>query len=63
MGAYCQDKENEMNWRDYLTEVEAEVVGWIEDERAWLAVLNAKYRTISERARKRGARAVAKGEK
>lgn len=52
-----------MNWRDYLTEAEAREIELIEDIRRCMAYINIEYRAISERARKRGARAMAKGEK
>lgn len=42
-----------MNWRDFLTPAEARRLAKIEVERAKVAELNAEYRTIYTRARKR----------
>lgn len=56
-------EEVEMDWRDYLTEDEAFTMLEIERHRDRMFQLNNTYRTISERARKRGARAVERGEK
>lgn len=42
-----------MNWRDYLTPPERRHIAKIEKARADVAAMNAEYRTISERARKR----------
>ncbi len=42
-----------MNWRDHLKPAEAKRIAAIEAERP---ALNAEFRAISERARKRGER-------
>ena len=46
-----------MNWRDYLTKDEARQIAKIEKARADVAAMNAEYRMIAERARKRAERA------
>lgn len=42
-----------MNWRDHLTKPEAKRIKQIEAVRSEVSALNAEYRTIAERARKR----------
>lgn len=42
-----------VNWRDYLKPTEAHRIAKIEAIRAQLATLNAEYRAIAERCRKR----------
>lgn len=46
-----------MNWRDHLTKDEARTIAKIEKARTDVAAMNAEYRAIAERARKRAERA------
>lgn len=46
-----------MNWRDYLTKDEARAIARIEKARTDIAAMNAEFRAIAERARKRADRA------
>ncbi|WP_333571357.1 hypothetical protein [Sphingomonas sp.] len=52
-----------MSWRDYLTKSETRTIARIEKARAEVAAMNAQFRAIAERARKRMNRDAADTEK